>query len=122
MKKILFLETDPFTIDGYNERFSREGWLSLLATSYSEAFHLAIEDDPDAVLFNLNLEGEAEKGWAALGGITSHKKWQHVPVIIVADSEGSREKANELGFADYVVRPEATPEEMVKRIKAVMKA
>lgn len=99
-----------------NELGSR-GFRILTAGDAREAFRLAVENHPDAVLLDVMMPVVS-----GLDLLRQLRERSSVPVILLTARDSPREKVRglELGADDYVVKP-FHPDELAARIRAVLR-
>ena len=120
VKKILFLEDDPDQIMMYHTKFELEGLLMIAATTGEETIKLAFQEEPDLILLDLLLR--RENGLDVLEQIKQKEKLKNIPVIVFTnfDKKEYRQRAQELGAIDFIIKAKTTPGEITKKIKQIL--
>jgi len=112
-KKILIAIADSFIRDTYSEVLKNENFTVLNVDETEAAKDLALKEKPDIIIADINLGG-----FELLENLKSEK----IPIIIFSQLEkkGDRDKAMELEAKDFITATEATPLEVIRRIKIVI--
>lgn len=120
MKKILFLEDDPDQIMMYHTKFELEGLLMIAAATGEETIKLAFQEEPDLILLDLLLR--RENGLDVLEQIKQKEKLKNIPVIVFTnfDTKEYRQRAQELGAIDFIIKAKTTPGGITKKIKQIL--
>lgn len=122
MLKILFVEDDPDQIVMYQTKFELEGLLLLAARDGKEAMEMARRDKPNLILMDLLLRHE--NGVEIMEKLKVDSTTRDIPVIVFTnfDKKEYRQRAEELGALDYIVKAQVTPKEIVEKVKEVLKS
>ncbi|MCU7836247.1 MAG: PAS domain S-box protein [gamma proteobacterium symbiont of Taylorina sp.] len=103
---ILYIEDNPANLLLVQHALETRNNLILLGASEAlSGIDLAIEQQPDLILMDINLPGMG--GIEALKRLQQNKQTSHIPVIAISANamyEGI-EKALEAGFIEYVIKP-----------------
>lgn len=125
MNKILLLvEDDQILLKMYKHKFSNNGFIVKTATDGRQALQAVYDPlgEPDIVLLDVMIP-ELD-GFEVLKKIKADSKSKDIPVILLTDLGGSffdRQKGLEMGAADYMVKSEVTPTQIVEKVKATLK-
>lgn len=116
--KILIIEDDKFLRELITKKISNEGFQIVEAIDGEQGIEKAKKENPDLILLDIILP-EID-GFDVLKRI---KKESKVPVIILSNLGQKKdiEKGFELGAADYLIKAHFTPEEIIKKIRKVLK-
>ena len=119
-KKILVIEDDKFLLKIIKKKLSTEDYQLIQAMNGEEGLRAAREEKPDLILLDLVLP--EMDGFEVLKRLKDNPTCSNVPVIILSNL-GEKEKINKglkLGAADYLVKSDLNPGEIVNRIKLVL--
>lgn len=121
MKTILFVEDEPTLQKVAGEILRQEGFIVKSAVDGEEAVKMIKTGKPDLVLLDLILP--KKDGFEVLKEMKSDAQTKDIPVIILTNLEGTQdvEKALELGATNYLVKANYELEDIVKRVKDVLK-
>ena len=113
MRRILIVDDVPLGRDAIARLLRQEGYRTTVARNGTEALLKLKEQTPD--LDNMMPEVD---GLTFLSGIRRFPKWRDLPVMMLT---GNRDKtaqrqAEALKVADYIVKAELTPREILQRI------
>src|SRR6059058_5269143 len=115
---ILIVDDDPRITDLLRRIFSYEGYSVAIAASGNEALNRTLEHPPDLIVLDIMLPGinglEVTQRLRAAG--------DNVPILMLTalDSVANRVEGFEIGADDYLVKPFA-PEELLVRSKALLR-
>ena len=120
-KTILFVEDEPTLQKVAGEILRQEGFIVKSATDGEEALRLIKTEKPDLVLLYLILP--KKDGFEVLKEIKSDTQTKNIPVIILTNLESTQdvERALELGAMNYLVKANYELNDIVKRVKDVLK-
>lgn len=119
-KKILVIEDDKFLLKIIKKKLSTEDYQLVQAMNGEEGLRAAREEKPDLILLDLVLP--EMDGFEVLKKLKDNPACSAIPVIILSNL-GEREKVNKglkLGAADYLVKADLNPGEIVNRIKLLL--
>lgn len=115
---LLVVDDDPRITDLLRRILAYEGYSVAVATSGDDALKRTLERAPDLIVLDVMLPG--------LNGLEVVQRLRvagdNVPILLLTarDTIADRVKGFEIGADDYVVKPFA-PEELVARIKALLR-
>jgi two-component system alkaline phosphatase synthesis response regulator PhoP len=117
MKKILFIEDDPFLSSLLGNRLKKEGFDVTAAKNGSEAVKALKSAVPDLVLLDIILPGKS--GFEVMEDIKSDPQISKTPIIIISNlgQETDIERGKELGAVEYIVKAQISIDELVGKIK-----
>jgi DNA-binding response OmpR family regulator len=116
-KTILIVEDEELLSEMYEEVFEREGFYVKVAASGEEALRVARESKPDFVLLDILLPGE--NGIYFLEQRKKDSALSTIPVIAFSnfDNPQIKKTALKLGAADYLIKTDYTPQEVVHKVQ-----
>jgi len=118
--KVLIIEDDPFISDIYVVEMENQGFDVELAIDGEDAIKKLNENHYSIALLDLLMP--KKDGFAVLTEINSNPNLK-VPVIVLSNL-GRKEhisKALDMGASDYIIKTQFTPQEVVDKVKAVLK-
>ncbi|MBI2041928.1 MAG: response regulator [Candidatus Nealsonbacteria bacterium] len=120
-KEILIIEDDKFLRDLIIRKLVQEGYKTSEAVDGEEGFKKIKEEKPALVLLDLILPGI--DGFEVLAKIKENPELSKIPVMVISNlGQGEdMERAKGLGAVDYVIKAHFTPNEIVERIKSLLK-
>jgi DNA-binding response OmpR family regulator len=121
MKKILIAEDDVLLGDAITKKLISAGFEAILARDGLEGYQKMKSAKPDLLLLDIVLPGM--DGYEMLEKKREDPKIAKIPVIIVSNSGQPVEinRALALGVKDYVVKAQFDPDEVLAKIKALMR-
>lgn len=121
MSKILIIEDDPFLQGLEASKLTKDGYDILVASSGDEAMTKINEPGINLILLDLVLPNF--DGFQILEKIRSTDAIKTLPVIVFSNLSETKDtkKAQELGATDFMVKSNFTLDELVDRIKMILK-
>lgn len=122
MPKILIIEDDKFLRELIVKKIKSEGYEVLEAKDGDEGLIKFKEEKPNLVLLDLILPGI--HGFDILAEVKNDPLISGIPVIILSNL-GQRddvEKGISLGAVDFLIKAHFTPQEIITKIKQVLKS
>lgn len=121
MKKILFIEDEPTLQKAVGEVLTQEGIEVLSALDGERGLELVKKEKPDLVLLDLILP--KKDGFEVLRAMKEDENSKDIPVIVLTNLEGMGdvEKALSLGATTYLVKASYELEDVVEKIKQILK-
>ena len=118
--KILLIEDDTDQIFLYQSKFEIEGFEFFSVRTGAEGLEMAKNKKPDLILLDLVLI--AESGVDVLADLKKDPSTESIPVIILTNlvKEDIIEKTKNLGAADFIVKTNMMPSEVVKRVRKIL--
>jgi len=120
-KKILIVEDDSFLRGLMSQKLTSNGFEILQATDGEEAIKKASTQELDLILLDLVLPNI--DGFEVLSQLKENSATSKIPVIILSNL-GQKEdidKGFKLGAADYLIKAHFTPNEIIEKIKTILK-
>lgn len=121
MAKILIVEDDKFLRELITQKVLKEGYQVVEAVDGEEGIAKIKEEKPDLVLLDLILPGV--DGFEVLRQAKENPETSNIPVIILSNlgQKDDVERGMKLGAADYLVKANFTPGEILSKIKSILK-
>jgi len=120
-KKILIIEDDEFLRQLISKKISSEGFTVSSAVDGPDGLEKVKAVMPDLILLDLLLP--TMSGFEVLEKVKTDKTTTSIPVVILSNL-GQQEdisKGLKLGAKDFLVKAQMTPEEIVAKIKTLLK-
>lgn len=119
--KILLIEDDPDQIYLYATKFEAEGLILISAKGGAEGIAKAKSDQPDFILCDIVMDDMS--GLEALKRIKAEKKTKNIPIAILTNlmKKSLMRQAEEFGAIGFWEKTEVLPDDMVKRIKKILR-
>ena len=119
MPKVLIVEDDPFIADMYALKLKEAGFTVENATDGKQGLEKIQAGGQDIVLLDVVLP--IKDGFEVLQAL-QHDENPHPPVILLSNL-GQKEDVDRglgLGAADYIIKANFTPSEVVEKVKVVL--
>ncbi len=118
--RILIIEDDTFLRELIAKKLIKEGYDIVEALDGEEGIKKTGETQPDMVLLDIILP--AADGFEVLAKIKSDPATAGIPVIILSNlgQKDEIERGLGAGAADYLVKANFTPSEIVNKVKSVL--
>lgn len=115
---ILVAEDDAFLRNAYNSKFTKAGFVVVLATDGIEAMDMLKVSKPDVILLDLVMP--RQDGFATLSQIKLLPEYKDIPVIISSNlgQKEDIERALTQGASDYIIKSNMSLEEIVGKVRA----
>jgi len=119
--KVLLVDDDKMLIELYKERLELAGYQVEISRDGEEGLAKIHQVKPDLVLLDIMMP--KVNGYEALASIKSDPATKDTPVIILSAlmRDINKSKAIESGADDYIIKSEAMPADVIKKIEAVLK-
>ncbi len=119
--KVLVVDDDITLRDMYAERLKAEGFEVEIAQDGEQGVARANEFKPDIVLLDIMMP--KINGFTVLDIFKTTPELKDVPVILLTAliQEDNRAKGLKAGAADYIVKSETMPKEIIERIEKLIK-
>lgn len=119
--KVVLLVDDDLTLrEMYDERLKAEGFDIIQATNGEEALAKAKESKPNVILLDIMMP--KVNGFDVLKQLKADDELKAIPVIILTAliQDVDRLQGQKLGAADYIVKSETMPGEVIAKIKKAL--
>ena len=118
--KVLLVEDDLMIVEMYKMRFEEEGYAVLVTDKGSEAIEIAEKEKPDIILLDVILP-EVD-GFTVLQKLKNDIKTKEIPILLLTNlgQESDKEKGLQMGAADYFIKAQHTPVEVIQKIKELI--
>lgn len=120
-KKILLIEDDSFLAGMYVTKLGLEGFATDLAGSGEEGLKIVKEKHPDLIILDILLPHL--NGFDVLGQLKSDPATKEIPVLLLTNLGQNQdiEKGLSLGAEDYLVKAHFLPNEVIEKIKKILR-
>jgi len=119
-KSVLIVDDDPSLLDMYVERIKAEGAIVLEANNGEDAIRAAREDRPEAIMLDIMMP--KLNGFEVLKNLKADSDTAGIPIVVLtalADDQ-KRRQAISLGAADFIVKSEILPIDVVEKIRKLI--
>lgn len=120
MAAILLIEDDKLLQELYKGKLADEGYEVMLAADGKKGLSLIKSQKFDLILLDIMLPGGIN-GFDVLESLKKDKTQQDIPVIVLTNLESEEKVAREIGATDYFIKAKVTPNQIVDRIKEILK-
>jgi two-component system alkaline phosphatase synthesis response regulator PhoP len=120
MAKILLVEDDNLLQNLYKGKLTDEGFEVVVVGDGKKGLDLARSQKFDLILLDIILPGGIN-GFDVLESLKKDKTLYQIPVIIMTNLESEKKVALEIGAVDYFVKAKVLPNQVVSRIKEILK-
>ena len=119
MPKILIVEDNEENRDSLSRRLQRRGFAVIIAEDGKAGVAMAQSEKPDLILMDMNMP-ELD-GWEATRQLKAAAATKDLPVIALTAHamSGDRDRALEVGCADYHTKPVEFPK-LLAQIEALL--
>ena len=121
MKKILIVEDDNFLQNLEAQKFTKEGFEIIHAGGQAEFEKVIADATPEAALLDVLLpDGD---GFHILEELRKNPKTATIPIIMFSNMSETAdlERGKSLGATDFMVKSQFTLDEIIARIKELVK-
>lgn len=120
MLKISIIEDDQLIAQMYRMKLETEGFDVDVAENGMNGIEMVIQKQPDLILLDYSLPDV--DGSAVLKEIRHNESSKNTPVIVLTnmDNEAVAGELSKWNIADYIVKANLTPREVVAKIKQVL--
>ena len=118
--KILLVEDDQMIVEMYKLRLEADGFEVVVTDKGSRALELAQQERFNIILLDVILP--ETDGFSILQGLKSEEKTKNIPVLLLTNlgQESDKDKGIQLGAADYFVKSQHTPAEVLSKINELL--
>ena len=119
MPKILIVEDNEENRDSLSRRLQRRGFAVIIAEDGKAGLAMAQSEKPDLILMDMNMP--EMDGWEATRQLKAAAETKDLPVIALTAHamSGDRDRALEVGCADYHTKPVEFPK-LLAQIEALL--
>jgi len=116
-KLVLIAEDDTMIGSMYRTKLEASGFEVIIANNGGDALKLALENRPDILLLDIIMP--QLDGFSVMQELAINDKTKKIPVIFLTNlgTEEDIDKGKKLGAADYIVKANLTPTEVVEKVK-----
>ena len=120
-KKILVIEDDDLLRGLITQRLDKEDYVVIQAIDGTSGLKAVTDQMPDLVLLDIILPGM--DGFEVLEKIKNDTALSHIPVAMLSNlsQQEDIDKAKKLGAIDYFIKINFTSEEIINKIKNLVK-
>jgi len=120
-KKILVTEDDTALREALADYLTKEGFEVMTAANGEEGIEMAKKENPDLLLLDIILP--RKDGFEVIKELKADEKTKNIPIVLLTNLEslGDIEKALQLGAMTYLVKSDYSLEEIVVKIKEILK-
>lgn len=120
-RTILLVEDDFLLVGLLEQRFLEAGYRVAKAVDAAQARRVLETGAIDAVLLDMVLPGM--DGFSFLTEMKKHERWRAIPVVVISNlgQQEEIEKGIRLGAADYLVKANISPLDIVQKVEHLLK-
>lgn len=120
-KTILIAEDDPFILRMYQIKLESAGFNVVVKTNGREAYEMIKSDRPDLFLTDINMPELS--GLEVLSALQADSfDFADMPIIVLTNSSSIEDRKIAISYgADYLVKAELTPRQVLDRIVEKLK-
>lgn len=120
--KVLLVEDDAMILQMYKTRMADEGWEVFSTDRGSEAIKIAQTEKPHIILLDIILP-EID-GFGILKALKEAATTKNIPVLMLTNlgQESDKTKGQALGVADYFIKSQHTPGDVITKIESLISA
>lgn len=115
-QKVLIIEDDGEIQSLYKDRLTAEGFEVIQETSGNKGFFAAKDNNPDLIILDIMLPGGIN-GFDVLEKLKKDSRYKRIPVVVLTNLDSEEKVAREIGAVDYVVKANASLDEVVAKVK-----
>ncbi len=121
-RRILIVEDDLLLVGLLERKFLEEGYRVYKALDADQAKRVLEANQADAILLDMVLPGM--DGFTLLRQLKEDARWKEIPVVVISNlgQQEEIEKGLRLGAADYIVKANISPAEIVQKVEGVLKS
>jgi len=119
--KVLIADDEEILRRMYLTKFKNEGFEAYGACNGEEVVEMAKKIKPDIILLDIIMP--LADGFSALKKIKEDNSLKNIPVILLTNlaQDGDIQTGLKMGAADYLVKTESTPNQVVEKIRKILK-
>lgn len=118
--KLLIIEDEPLLREMYFQAFTEQGLEIVSAETAEEGLFMIEQEKPDLVLLDILLPND--NGLEMLEQIRRDPNTAKTKVLVFSnfDDKTARQKAEQLGVLDYLIKTDFTPQEIIDKVMAYL--
>jgi len=119
-ERVLLVDDDLLLLQMYEQRLVNNQYEVITATNGEACLRLLEEYTPQVIVLDLGMPGL--DGFGVLRRLKERPIWRTIPVLVFS-ARGAPEDidtALELGAADYIVKTQSTPSDLVDRVETLL--
>ncbi|SRR5258706_5267276 len=120
MKKILIIEDDTILQRMYYTLLTNAGFKVRVEENGRKGLSSLTEETPDLILLDIMLS-DRMNGFDVLEKLQRGESTKDIKVLILTNLDSEERTAKEIGAVDYLVKVKTKPEEVIARIKDILK-
>lgn len=115
-KQVLIIEDEESLAQMYKTKFEREGYTVVLAADGVSGLAAAAKSTPDIILLDIILP--KKDGFMVLKELKDDKKTKDIKVLMLTNlgQDEDVDKGKKMGAADYLVKANLTPAQLVDKV------
>ena len=118
--RVLIVDDDVTLLEMYKERLAAEGYEVTTASNGEEGLARAVDILPQLILLDLMMP--KVNGFDVLDILKTTPETKNIPIIILTAliQDTNKQRGLKSGAADYIVKSETMPKEVIEKIKSVI--
>lgn len=118
---LLVVEDEEAIAQMYSDRFKMAGFDVDVAHEGEEAFNKMAAEHPNIVLMDILMPGLS--GTEAVERAKANPATRNIPIVMLTNYADSIDLQNalKLGAADYIIKSESSPEQVVEKVQTILK-
>ena len=118
--RILLVEDDHLLLQMYQQRLANDEFEVITAANGEACLHALEQCTPQAIALDLVMPGL--DGFNVLRRLKQDPNWREIPVLVFSNRGAPEdiETALDLGAADYIVKTQSTPTDLVEKIEGLL--
>lgn len=120
-KKIIVAEDDKFLSNAYRVKLTKEGFAVTMVGDGQELINTLKTTIPDLIILDVLMP--VKDGFEALKEIKANPAWENIPVIFASNlgQKNDIDQGLALGANDYIIKSDLSLEDLVAKIKTLVK-
>ncbi len=118
MKKVLIIEDDTQLQSLYKENLEKIADVSAALTG-ADGIQQARDRMPDLIILDIMLPS-GMNGFDVLRELKADEKLKSIPVLVLTNLDSEQKAAKDMGAVDYIVKANASMEEVASRVKSFL--
>ena len=120
LKKIVLVEDENSLAQMYKTKFEHEGFQAIVLDNGAAVLETVKKEKPQAILLDIILP--KKDGFSVLAELKKDGKVKKIPVLMLTNlgQDEDIKKGKNLGAADYIVKADSTPAQVVERVRKVI--